>query len=167
MNYKVVYDIQQVWYPGWWIFGIGILSLLLGLGIIFFANTTPLSSSIERSAGHRFVVPVLICVFGSVWIGAGIINRSAFESLRAADRDGSAEIVEGLVEQYVLRSEGHPKETFVVGNKYFEYSDYGSSAGFHQTRASGGPIRPGLRARITHVDGIIVKLEIAQKPEIQ
>ena len=164
MNYQIVYDIQQVWYPGWWIFGIGILSLLVGLGIIFFADTTPLNSLIGRSTGQRVVVPLLISVFGSVWIAAGIINRSAFESLRTAHRDGSAEIVEGVVEQYVLRSEGHPKETFVVGNRYFAYSDYDSTAGFHQTRASGGPITEGLRVRITHVDGTIVKLEVAQKP---
>ena len=36
MDYQVVYDIQQVWYPGWWIFGVGIVCLLLGLALIFF-----------------------------------------------------------------------------------------------------------------------------------
>ena len=112
--------------------------------------------------GHRVVVPFLICVFGCVWIGAGIINRSAFESLRAADRDGSAEIVEGIVEQYVLTSEGHPKETFVVSNRYFAYSDYDSSPGFHQTQARGGPISEGLRVRITHFDSNIIRLEVAR-----
>lgn len=163
MDYLVFYDIQQVWYPGWWIFGIGIVCLLYGLGIIFFADTPPLDSFIQRSTGRRVVVPILICVFGSVWIGGGIVNRSAFANLRAAARDGSAEIVEGVVEQYVLRAEGHPKETFVVGNRYFAYSDYDSGAGFHQTQASGGPITEGLRVRIAHLDGRIVKLEIAQK----
>jgi hypothetical protein len=162
MNYQVVYDIQQAWYPGWWIFAIGILCLLIGLGVIFFADTPRLDSIIERSTKQRVIIPFLICVFGSVWIGAGIINRSAFASLRAADRDGSAEIVEGVVEQYVLTSEGHSKETFVVGNRYFAYSDYDSSTGFHQTRARGGPITKGLRVRITHVDGRIVRLEVAK-----
>jgi hypothetical protein len=133
MDYQVVYDIQQVWYPGWWIFGVGIACLLLGLALIFFGDTMPLKSMIQRSKGQRVVVPFVICVFGSVWIGAGIINRSGFESLRAAARDGSAEIVEGVVEQYVLRAGGHPRETFVVGNRYFAYSDYDLTVGFHQT----------------------------------
>ena len=163
MNYQVVYDIQQVWYPGWWIFAIGILCLLTGLGVIFFGDTAPLDSLIPRSMQQRVIIPFLICVFGSVWIGAGIINRSSFASLRAADRDGSAEVVEGIVEQYVLTSKGHSKETFVVGNRYFAYSDYDSGAGFHQTRARGGPITEGLRVRIAHVDGRIVRLEIAPK----
>jgi hypothetical protein len=163
MNYQVVYDIQQVWYPGWWIFAIGILCVLVGLGIIFFADTKALNSIIARSTQQRLVIPGLVFLFGCVWIGAGIVNRSVFENLRAADRDGSAEIIEGVVEQYVLRSERRPKETFVVGNRYFAYSDYDSNRGFHQTRASGGPITEGLRVRITHVDGNIVRLEVAQK----
>ena len=140
MNYQVVYDIQQVWYPGWWIFAVGILCLLTGLGVIFFGDAAPLNSIMPRSMQQRVIIPFLFCVFGSVWIGAGIINRSSFASLRAADRDGSGE-----------------------GNRYFAYSDYDSGAGFHQTRARGGSITEGLRVRITHVDGRIVRLEIAQK----
>lgn len=57
---------------------------------------------------------------------------------------------------------GHARETFVVNGQYFSYSDYDLTQGFNQTQSHGGPIKEGLQVRITHVDGSIVKLEIAQ-----
>jgi hypothetical protein len=36
MNYEVAYDIQQAWYPAWWVFAIGIAMFCLGLGSVLF-----------------------------------------------------------------------------------------------------------------------------------
>ena|SRR5215204_11577 len=162
MNYQVAYDIQNVMYPGWWIFGMGILFFAVGLGIIFFGDTKVLDSIIESSTKQRVVMPILSCVFGSLTIGGGIINYSNFANLRSAARNGSSEIVEGKVEQFVpMPYGGHARETFIVNERYFSYSDYDLTRGFNNTQSHGGPIKEGLQVRITHVDGSIVKLEIA------
>ncbi|MGH9970245.1 MAG: hypothetical protein ACREBG_20950 [Pyrinomonadaceae bacterium] len=58
--------------------------------------------------------------------------------------------------------EGHADETFVVDGHRFSYSDYDETKGFNRTQSHGGPMREGLQVRITHVDGSIVKLEIAR-----
>lgn len=159
MNYQVAYDIQQVWYSGWWLFAIGIFLFSLGLGTIVFDGWKFFSRILPS---HGIVVSIFICVFGSFWIGAGIINYSNFANLREAARDGSAQIAEGKVEQFVpMPYEGHAQETFVVNGQYFAYSDYDMTKGFNQSQSHGGPLKEGLQVRITHVDGSIVKLEIA------
>jgi hypothetical protein len=163
MNYQVVYDIREVIYPGWWIFAIGILLFSLGLGIIFFGDKKPLNSIIGSSTKQRIVMPIFASIFGAVWVGGGVLNYSNFANLRTAARNGSTEVVEGKVEQFVpMPPEGHAKETFIVNGQYFAYSDYDMTKGFNHTQSHGGPMKEGLQVRITHVDGSIVKLEIAQ-----
>ena len=162
MNYRVVYDIQEVMYPGWWIFVAGILFISVGLGIIFFSDSKLVNSLIEPSAKQRMVMPIVSCIFGSLWIGFGIIHYSGFARLRTAARDGYAQIVEGKVEQFVSAPRGREQETFIVNGQYFAYSYYDLTKGFNKTQSHGGPMREGLQVRITHLDGSIVKLEIAE-----
>ena len=108
-------------------------------------------------------MPIVISVFGSLWIGGGILNYSNFANLREAARNGSVEVAEGKVEQFVPRPpERHAQETFLVNGQYFAYSDTDLTKGFNQTRSHGGPIKEGLQVRIAHVNGSIVKLEIAE-----
>ena len=161
MNYRVAYNIEQVWYPGWWIFAIGILLFSLGLGMIFFGDRKFFALTV--STKQRIIMPIFTCVFGSLMIGAGILNYSNFANLRDAARNGSVAIAEGKIEQFVpMPYTGHAQETFLVNGQYFSYSDYDLTKGFNQTQSHGGPLKEGLQVRITHVDGSIVKLEIAR-----
>ncbi|WP_321797617.1 hypothetical protein [Burkholderia sp. BCC1988] len=56
---------------------------------------------------------------------------------------------------------GHAMERFCVGQVCFSYSDYVVTGGFNNTASHGGPIRAGLPVRVSYVDGLIVKLEVA------
>ena len=161
MDYQVAYDIQEVIYPGWWIFAAGALLFCVGLVIVLFGDRKLLNSIIDPSTKQRVVMPVFSCIFGSIFIGAGIINYSNFSNLRADARNGSTEIVEGKVEQFVPKA-GREQETFIVNGRYFAYSGYEMNKGFNRTQSDGGPMKEGLQVRITHVDGDIVKLEIAK-----
>ena len=49
-----------------------------------------------------------------------------------------------------------------MNGQYFSYSDYDLTKGFNQTQSHAGPLKEGVQVRITHVDGSIVKLEIAR-----
>ena len=168
MNYQIAYDIEQVWYPGWWLFGSGILIFSVGLATIVFADSKAFSWMVDRLPKQGMLMSIFICVFGSLLIGAGIINYSNFANLRQAARDGSVEIAEGKVEQFVpMPYEGHAQETFVVNGQYFALSDYDLTKGFNKTQSHGGPLKEGLQVRITHVDGSIVKLEIASNLDRQ
>ena len=75
-----------------------------------------------------------------------------------------ARVVEGVVQDFVPASPDGPKiESFVVAGIRFQYADWAERRGFHQTSASGGPIREGLQVRIRYVgpseDPTIVRLE--------
>ena len=163
MNYEVAYDIQQALYPAWWVFGIGILMFAVGLGSILFDKPKVVRWIMGRPTTRSVVTAVFMCVFGSVMIGVGILNYAHFVELRRALRDGSVEIAEGKIEQFVpMPYSGHANETFVVNGHYFAYSDFDLTKGFNNTQSHGGPLKEGLQVRITHVNGSIVKLEIAR-----
>ena len=152
MQYQVVFDIQQNWYTGWWISAIGIAIIALPI-IVFYART---SMSKRMQFG-----PV---VFGMLILGLGMMNFFSFIALRSAARNGNYEVVEGPVKQFVpgpFQGRKHP-ESFVVNNYRFSYEDNYSALGFSQTRKLGGPIKEGLQVRIAHVEGTIIKLEIAR-----
>src|SRR5215813_327310 len=99
MNYQVAYDIQQVWYPAWWVFAIGISMFVVGLGSIIFNDWKGFSWIIGPPSDRRTITMVIACIFGVLMIGVGILNYSNFANLRKALRNGSVDIAEGKVEQ--------------------------------------------------------------------
>ena len=163
MEYQVAYDIQQVAYPGWWIFGVGLVFISVGTAALLLRNNPIYSSVFDTTGIQRTLMPVFAIGFGLLWVGIGALNHSHFANLRDAARNGGAEVIEGEVKQFVpMPYEGHAQETFVVDGRHFSYSDYDETKGFNHTQSHGGPMREGLQVRITHVDGSIVKLEIAR-----
>jgi hypothetical protein len=161
MEYRVYYDIQQVAYPGWWIFAVGLLFISVGAVTFLARNNEYFSSRLWSSKFQRKVMPIYLLIFGLIGVGAGWLNYSNFAELRDTTRNGKAEVVEGLVKEFVpMPYHGHGKESFVVNGHRFSYSDYDLTKGFNQSQSHGGPIREGLQVRIAHVDGKIIKLEI-------
>ncbi len=76
----------------------------------------------------------------------------------------------GLARWAVLRRRGkshrpdpmprRSDESFVVGDRRCAYSDDLVTAGFHNTRRHGGPIREGLYVRVTYFGNSILRLEV-------
>jgi hypothetical protein len=163
MEYQVTYDIQQVAYPSWWIFGVGLVFVSAGTAALLLRDNTTYKSVFDNTGIQRTLMPVFAIGFGLLWVGLGTLNYSHFANLRNTARIGGAEVVEGEVKEFVpMPYEGHAQETFVVSGRTFSYSDYDETKGFNHTQSHGGPMREGLQVRIAHVDGSIVKLEIAR-----
>ena len=164
MRYEVIYDIQQVRYPGWWIFGVGLFFVCVGTTFFLLRKNQALSSTFDMSMGFkRDVMPIFAAAFGLLWIVIGGLNYAHFASLRTMARNENVDIVEGKVTDFVpMPYEGHADETFVVGGHRFAYSEYDETKGFNHTRSHGGPMNEGLQVRITYVDDSILKLEIAK-----
>jgi hypothetical protein len=163
MDYQVTYDIQQVAYPGWWIFGVGLVFVSAGTAALLLRDNPIYKSMFDTTGIQRTLMPLCSIGFGMLWIVIGTLNYSHFANLRNAARNGRAEVVEGAVKAFIpMPYEGHAQETFVVGGHQFSYSDYDETKGFNHTQSHGGPMKEGLQVRITHVDGSIVKLEIVR-----
>src|SRR5262249_26377321 len=114
MEYRVYYDIQQVAYPGWWIFALGLLFISLGAAPFFTRNNEYFSSRFWSSKFQRKETPIFPIIFGLLIVGAELLSYSNFAKLREASRNGKAEVVEGQVTEFVpMPYQGHAKESFV------------------------------------------------------
>ena len=102
--------------------------------------------------------------FGVLWTTIAFIGTgSEYFSCVSAMKNGTYEEVEGLVENFdPMPHSGHKNESFTVNGINFEYSDFGSSAGFNNTKSHGGPIDEGKYVRIKYFDGKILQLWVKE-----
>ena len=71
-------------------------------------------------------------------------------------------MVEGVVKNFrPMPYEGHQDECFSVQAQTFCYSDYVVTVGFNNSASHGGPIREGLRVRVSYIGNTIIRLEVA------
>src|SRR5262245_4098233 len=152
MQYQVVYDIQHISYPSWWIFGVGLI--FVSAGTFFLLRNTAFIKSIFDKGGPelRVLMPPFFAIgFGLLWIVIGCLNYAHFANLRGLAHAENVDVVEGTVTQFVpMPYEGHADEIFVVNGHRFAYSEYDDATGFHHTQSHGGPIREGQHVRITY-----------------
>lgn len=160
MRYVTVYDLAEAGYPEWYVPVFGLVFLLLAGVLVRYRGLFPASGP----DSFRRVFPWVGLSLAVLWTGAySAATFARYRSLRAVLHSGAAQIVEGPVVDFVPTSSvGHGLEHFTVNGHPFAYSDFIERPGFHTTSSLGGPIRGGLRVRITHFDGVILRLEIAR-----
>ena len=109
--------------------------------------------------------------FAAAWLGLAIFwTVTAFtityldqESARESYSSGNFKIVEGPIENFdPMPASGYKKESFSVNGVKFEYSDFVVTPGFNNTASKGGPIHEGLPVKISHIDNVILKLEVGK-----
>jgi hypothetical protein len=72
-------------------------------------------------------------------------------------------LLEGEVEQFDPLSSVWERpwyESFVVDGVRVEYPLLAKGCGFHHTSLEGGPIRPGMRVRVTEWRGELLRVEV-------
>jgi hypothetical protein len=162
VDYEVVFDCAEAGYRNWRFPAYGLIPV--GIGIWMLVRDRRLARQQPGVARARPWRAYYITVFGSLWVTIAFIGTFRdYWLLSAALRSGNYEVVEGTVTRFTPMTKGGPaKESFFVNGHYYEYSDWGVSAGFNNMEARGGPIRQGLRVRIADVGGEIARLEIAK-----
>ena len=97
--------------------------------------------------------------------------RFELERIDSAEKmyiDNLVETIEGVVTDFVpFPYCRHERECFSVNEETFVYTDNVERGGYNTTVRNGGQIREGLQVRISHVKGVILKLEAkanANKP---
>ncbi len=149
MDYRIAFDITTTGYPGWEFSAYGLVFVVIGISLIAFKKN---------------LFAFCFLGFAVIWtITTFVATYGNYSSLSSAAQSGRVEVVEGVVTDFKpMPKTGHTTERFCVSNKCFAYSDYIVTGGFNNTSSHGGPIREGLPVRISHVDGLIIKLEIAR-----
>jgi hypothetical protein len=159
MEYRVVFDLSAMGYD-WRLPASGLIFVAFAAGVLLLRSWGMLKPSNRFDA----VFPYLFGGFAVYWtLFAFGSTYGEYRSLRGAMASGQAQVVEGVVEDFVpMPPEGHALESFTVGGHHFAYSDYFETGAFNQTASHGGPIRAGLPVRVTFVGDDIVRLEVAQ-----
>lgn len=156
MDYSLVFDVTKKGYQAGEGLGIGLLFIGIGAGLLL----------LQRVVRFRWTfLPAAFFGFAIFWTVAWVaLTLTDYFELASALRHGRCDVVEGLVTQFhPMPPGGHDVESFSVGGKHFEYSDWVMSGGFHQSSTHGGPIREGLRVRIHYLGKDIARLEIARE----
>ena len=118
----------------------------------------------KGGGGGRFVWPVFVLAWSSLWIlmhdFPGTFGR--IDALVDAYAAGRCEIVEGEVA--VRRQQafhGHSSgDLVVVAGREFEVNYFRATPAYSRTLAHGGALGNGVHARICHLDGEILRLEV-------
>ena|SRR5437867_3225624 len=156
MQFDKIFDITQEGYLELWPPFAGALFVLLAFGG-FLAR---------RWLGPRWLrfMPLVVMIIGILWtLVATAITVIPYLELSAALRNGRCTLTEGVVTQFEPEpASGHGFESFVVDGKYFRYSVYEWSPGFHRTHLNGSPLREGVHVKIYHVGNDIARLEVAR-----
>lgn len=161
MNYRVVYDVGSAGYTSWHFPALGLVFIAIGTFLVIYRKKLPGYWGKNPLAGTIFAFVFL--GFSLFWtIGSFALTYGSHKSLSGAAQANQVSVVEGPVTRFKpMPKEGHALERFCVSGECFEYSDYVYTGGFNHTSSHGGPIREGLWVRVSHVDHIITKLEIA------
>ena len=90
-------------------------------------------------------------------------HRRTHQECVDALRKGDGRLVEGKIENFhpldsIFQSPSY--ESFEVGGVTVRYPLLAGRCGFHRTTVEGGPIRAGMRVRITEWQGEVLKLEL-------
>lgn len=160
-----VFDILQTDYTAWRPIVFGIVLAAFGALLAFAPGPMRrlLPGGLQGRA--RLVFAWGFLTFALLWTYASYDGTyPSYSRLKEAAARGGV-VVEGTVEKFhPMPRGGHDSEHFEVHGEPFGYSDYNYTGGFNNTASHGGPIREGLHVRITHVDHLIVKLEVMRSP---
>ena len=161
MEYETVFDIAVVGYKNWDFPALGLLVMALGAFIMAISKYSRWRDG--QSPRARKVFAFVYFGFGALWTATAFINTyGQYSALAKAANSYRARVVEGIVANFKPKLSGRGMESFCVSGTCFEYSDNVVTAGFNYTAYYGGPIRDGLRVRVTYVGNAIVKLEVVR-----
>jgi hypothetical protein len=165
VSYQVVFDISHRGPQYWWLLGIPLIMVTVGVSALRRPVGSPFRNRIVT--GNRTFLLVYTGFAATVGIAAALSMATQYFALRSALAHGQYKVVEGVVTGFVPASGGdhHPEQFTVVtatGREEYSYSWAGVTQGFNESRPHGGPMRDSLRVRIADVHGVIARLEIAR-----
>lgn len=162
-NYTTVFDATAQGWRTWPGAAFGMIFVALGLAMLFrpqiFGQPPP------KGMAWFFLV---FSAFWTTTVAFGTWHE--YSAVKEAAATGALKVAEGKVEHFVpMPYTGHATESFCVKDACFAYSDYLVTTGFNNTSSHGGPVREGLKVRVTYMENsdaprkwnIIVKLEVA------
>jgi len=159
VHYEVVFDINTVGYRAWWFPAV---ILVFAIVAVLVVRTVPPRPGVVMTPFLRAVPHLVSGMAVLITIFSFVLTYRELARLHDVLASGRAQVVEGRVTDFTPMDDFvHKTESFRVGDRWFAYSDAIETGGFNTSSTHGGPIREGLRVRVTYVGGTIVRLEAA------
>lgn len=158
MSFETIYDIQRDGCR------YGILPLIIAVPFLL--------AAFDWYRGKRWVLvdgkaqpgysPKALCVFfGILAAVAFAVTWGDYFHLVRAIKDRQVETLEGTVVDFHAAATIKSKESFEVAGHTFSFSKFATKQGFNTLSLEGSPVAEGRTVRVHHVQGQIVKLEVA------
>jgi len=149
MHYETVFDIATAGYKNWWFPMVGALAT----GVLIVLVRRRIKDNSPKQLQTVFLTLIALCA--AIWtIGALAITLGDYYEMKERMAKGRGTVVEGVISGY---SRNYKKgERFCVQDTCFQYSNALLTSGFNST----GVVRDGLWVRVTHFDGVIMRLEV-------
>jgi hypothetical protein len=161
--FKTIFDAGQQGYTTIWFPTFGLIFVVIGALLVFrpALMLTLLPNGLQGRA--RKIFSWFFFIFALLWTAISfIVTFLEYLKVTSDLSAGRYSVVEGTVTDFVpMPYGGHSLERFTVNGNSFSYSDYVVTSGFHNTASHGGPIREGLRVRITYSGNLILRLDVA------
>jgi hypothetical protein len=140
--------------------------MVIGIGTAI-AGMVWLVRVLRMRAGWRQMFnSVFLIGFGAIWLIVTLpewnLATSDTDRLIQIQHSGQSEVTEGTVHvTHMQPVNGHASgDKIIVGNRQFEINYFLLTPGYRQTIAHGGALREGVYARLSHYDGVIIKVEV-------
>jgi hypothetical protein len=155
VNYHVVFDVLQNGSQ---------LAICLFIPLFLFIPGA-VGWALKRSAGPDCLLKEKVFLFISfasfgVALVAAMISFVEYHQMKLALAEGDYQVTEGTVTEFVpMPSNGHPIESFSVGEVSFHYGSGWDSIGFNSAW-NRGYIHNDVQVRITHRGVDILRVEV-------
>ena len=135
---------------------IGVGSYLCRLWRLICRSQTP-----GPFGGKSTPIPLFLLALGVWFLGK---NLNLF-MLAASDISGNSRTAEGMVHvSQVQAYSGHSSgDQITIGGQKFEVNYSFATPGYKQSIERGGALREGVYARVQHVNGVMLKVEVRTK----
>lgn len=145
-----VYDLAEAGFSAWPAMWVGIGLVILGVVLAWFM---PDASATKRWGG---------LVFALVWAAAICMTTVVpYLSLTRSLLNGRSAVIEGRISEYRALGERQTgDESFVLGGRRFEFSEFDLRPGFKFTRRRGGTLDTGTYVRMKYRGGVILQLDV-------
>jgi hypothetical protein len=160
VSYELIF--QTNLFSNWVLFwNVLFLGIGIGITVVYFTGHLPVRSRNCFTTSFFVVWSTVWLLASTIWLASTLLTAYRYHE---ALYNNHCEVVEGRVT--VLHEQpwgGHaPGDHIMIDNAEFEINYYWSTLAYKRTIAHGGVLTDGAQVRICHLDGDILRVELAR-----
>lgn len=157
LNYHTIYEVASSANSPW---RIGIAFAVCAVALIWFRRSLK-----SQGAVRHWIMRAAVLIVAGAGVFFATYEPAARGQLKQAMDKGTYQTVEGVISDYTVADPAKKiPEHFTVQSADASHNTFimrPTSPGYHETRASGSPLKAGECVRVAMIQGAIGRLEVA------